>query len=209
MTLKLETISPEVMEELRSIHSQIESHKAKIQELRDRADELVPKHDLAECRALGCRETYQCKDFCHCHSWCIRSKWAHGAYRDCYEPAKKPVKLPTNYPTLGWKQVTTRGMKWDGVWHHFWKVVKETDKTLILDDKTQLLKSTIYTLEDCTFIKNRMGSTYLCADDPETLDMQVILMDVAHKEWCERNSLTHFKTPDCSLPSEVDGMKLD
>ena len=60
-----------------------------------------------------------------------------------------------------------------------------------------------------TFIKNRMGSTYLCADDPETLDMQVILMDVAHKEWCERNSLTHFKTPDCSLPSEVDGMKLD
>lgn len=116
------------------------------------------------------------------------------------------MKLPTNYPTLGWKQVTTRGMKWDGVWQHFWKVVKETDKTLILDDKTQLLKSTIYTIEDCSFIKNRMGSVYMCADYPETLDMQVILMDVAHKEWCERNS--RLITPETPLPTEVDGMKL-
>ena len=49
----------------------------------------------------------------------------------------------------------------------------------------------------------------MCADDPETLDMQVILMDVAHKEWCERNS--RLRSPECynSLPSEVNGMKLD
>lgn len=208
MAATLDKISPEVMDELWSNHEQIKAYKAKINELTERMDELVPKHDLAYCRELGCKHTYQCKDFCHCHSWCLRSKWSHGAWRDCYEPAKKPVKLPTNYPTLGWKQVTTRGMKWDGEWHHFWKVVKETDKTLILDDKTQLLKSTIYTLEDCTFIKDRSGGTYMCADYPETLDMQVILMDVAHKEWCERNS--RLRSPDCtaSLPSEVDGMKL-
>lgn len=206
MAATLDKISPEVMDELRSIHEQIEAYSAKINELTERMDELVPKHDLAYCRELGCKHTYQCKDFCHCHSWCLRSKWSHGAWRDCYEPVKKPVKLPTNYPTLGWKQVTTRGMKWDGVWQHFWKVVKETDKTLILDDKTQLLKSTIYTIEDCSFIKNRMGSVYMCADYPETLDMQVILMDVAHKEWCERNS--RLITPETPLPTEVDGMQL-
>lgn len=206
MPLKLEVIPPEVMDELRSIHEQIKAYETKITELTERMDELVPKHSLAECRELGCKHTYQCKDFCHCHSWCLRSKWSHGAWRDCYEKNTPVFKPRVEYPTLGWKQVTTRGMKWDGEWHHFWKVVKETDKTLILDDKTQLLKSTIYTLEDCTFIKDRMGSTYLCADYPETLDMQVILMDVAHKEWCERNS--RLITPETPLPTEVDGMQL-
>lgn len=208
MAATLDKISPEVMDELWSIHEQIKAYRAKINELTERMDELVLKHDLAYCRELGCKHTYQRKDFCHCHSWCLRSKWSHGAWRDCYEPAKKPVKLPTNYPTLGWKQVATRGMKWNGVWHGFRKVVKETDKTLILDNKEQLLKSTIYTIEDCTFIKNRMGGTYLCADDPTTLDMQVILLDVAHKEWCERNSLNRVKSLDIPLASEVDGMKL-
>ena len=206
MAATLDKISPEVMDELRSTHEQIKAYKAKINELTERMDELVPKHDLAYCRELGCKHTYQCKDFCHCHSWCIRSKWAHGAWRDCYEKNTPVFKPRVEYPTLGWKQVTTCGMKWDGVWHSFTKVIKETEKTLVLERNEQLLKSTIFTIEDVTYIKSRSGTTYMCADDPDTLDMQVILLKVANSERNERTK--HLITPETPLPTEVDGIEL-
>lgn len=177
---KPETISPEVMAELQSIHAQIEDYKQKIEALKDHADSLVPKHYLAECREFGCMNTHHCQSYCHCHSWCVRSKYAHGAYRDCYEQKKAIIKPPENYPTLGWKKVT--GINTTFVWD----VLKETDKTLMLGDR-MLLKSTIFTLEDCTFIKDRSGYTFLCADDPEAVVMQKTLLDVVNAECRERN----------------------
>ena len=79
----------------------------------------------------------------------------------------------------------------------------------MLDDawKTRLLKSTIFTLEDVTYIKDRSGTTYFCADDPATLDMQVTLLDVAYREQAERNYrevTSTLKTPDTSYPSGLE-----
>ena len=188
----IETISPEVMAELKSIHEQISDYQSKIAELTERADGLVPKHDLEDCREFGCVHTCHKQSFCDCYTYCIRSRWAHGAYRDCFEKKKPVFKPRVEYPTLGWKSVACVGGKWCGVWHTD-KVVKETDRTLILEDKTQLLKSTIFTLEDCTFIKDRSEHTYMCADNPETLDMQKTLLEVAHREWVEATSLSRVK----------------
>jgi hypothetical protein len=66
-------------------------------------------------------------------------------------------------------------------------VVKETEKTLVLSDKTILLKSTIHMIEDVIYISDRSGATYFCADDPATLDMQLELIHIEFKEQCERN----------------------
>ena len=118
-----------------------------------------------------------------------------------------PVFKPrVTYPTLGWKQVATHGAKWGDEWHGFHKVVQETDKTLLLDDawKTRLFKSTIFTIEDVTYIKNRSGTIYFCADDPEALDIQVTLLDVANQEWCAQNRAWMIKTPDTSYPSGLE-----
>lgn len=190
-TKTIEPISPEVMAELQSIHSQISSYKTKISELTERADELVPKHTLEECREFGCIHTCHKQSFCECYTYCVRSKWAHGAHRDCFEKKKSVFKPRASYPTLGWKLAVCVGSHWRGEWHAK-KVIKETDKTLILEGKTQLLKSTIFTLEDCTFIKDRSEYTYMCADNPDTLDMQKTLLEVAHREWVEANSMSSF-----------------
>ena len=184
---KIESISPEVMAELQSIHEQISDYKSKIKELSEHADSLVPKHDLEECREFGCIHTCHKKSFCWYYECCVRSKWAHGATRDYYEQKKVAFKPPVDYPTLGWKTAVYVNANWNNKWHTK-KVIKETDKTLILDDKTLLLKSTISMIEDCTFIKDRREYTYVCADDPEALEMQVTLWNVAQKEWREQNS---------------------
>ena len=191
-TKEIEVISPEVMAELQSIHEQIRAYKSKINELTERADELVPKHDLEDCREFGCIHTCHKQAFCDCYTFCIRSKWAHGAYRDCFVKKQPVFKPRVDYPTLGWKVAVCSGSKWQGVWHTK-KVIKETDKTLILEDKTQLLKSTMFTLEDCVFLKDRSENTWMCADNPETLDIQRTLLDVAHREWLERNSCSIAK----------------
>lgn len=73
--------------------------------------------------------------------------------------------------------------------------------------KTRLLKSTIFTLEDVTYITDRSGTIYFCADDPEALDIQVTLLDVADKEWYERHSrlvTPMLETPDTSYPSGLE-----
>lgn len=204
---KPETISPEVMEELRSIHKQIKDYEEKIWELKDHADSLVPKHDLAECREFGCTHTHHCQSYCQCHSWCVRSRYAHGAYRDCYEQKKAVIKPPENYPMLGWKSVACVGSHWNNEWHPK-KIIKETDKTLILEDKTQLLKSTIFILEDCTFIKDRSEYIFMCADNPETLDMQKTLLDVANAEWRERNRGHYVPMEDAVEFSDGTKLKL-
>lgn len=115
------------------------------------------------------------------------------AHTDFYEKEKPVFKPKVEYPTLGWKKVTTPGMKWKGEWHGDWDVVKETEKTLVLSDKTILLKSTIHMIEDVIYISDRSGSTYFCADDPATLDMQVELLHIEFKEQCERT--TRIVTP--------------
>ena len=205
--MEMEPISIETYAKLKAIRSRIAELEGQIKGLEDEAYELVPKHTFEECKAMGCVHTYRNKWDCH-HS-CVRRLHAKHSLQDYYEKMKPVFKPRVDYPTLGWKQVATRGAKWKGEWHGFTNVIQETDKTLLLDDawKTRLFKSTIFTLEDVTYIKDRSGTTYFCADDPATLDMQVTLLDVANHEWCERNSrlvTSMLETPDTSYPSGLE-----
>lgn len=205
--MEMEPISIETYAKLKAIRSRIAELEGQIKELEEEAYELVPKHTFEECKAMGCVHTYRNKWDCH-HS-CVRRLHATHSLQDYYEKMKPVFKPRVDYPTLGWKQVATRGAKWKGEWHGFTNVIQETDKTLLLDDawKTRLLKSTIFTLEDVTYIKDRSGTTYFCADDPATLDMQVTLLDVAYREQAERNYrevTSMLKTPDTSYPSGLE-----
>lgn len=182
--------SPEIMQELSAINAEISAYKAKIAELSAKADSLPEKYTLEECRAMGCIHTahkqYQCT-FCHS---CIHSKYASGAYRDYFQQKKQETKIPPKYPVLGWKAVACEGSFWHGEWHTR-KVIKETERTLIVEygeGTEQLLKSTISRIEDVTYIKDRSGHTYFCADDLETLPAQVDLLHIAREEQKERNS---------------------
>lgn len=205
--MEMEPISIETYAKLKAIRSRIAELEGQIKELEEEAYELVPRHTFDECKAMGCVHTYRNKWDCH-HS-CIRRLHAKHSLQDYYEKMKPVFKPRVDYPTLGWKQVATRGAKWKGEWHGFTNVIQETDKTLLLDDawKTRLFKSTIFTLEDVTYIKDRSGTTYFCADDPATLDMQVTLLDVAYREQAERNYrevTSMLKTPDTSYPSGLE-----
>jgi hypothetical protein len=182
---EMEVISAETYGKLKAINARINELNAQIKELEQEAYDLVPKHTFDECKERGCIHTY--RNRWDCHHPCVRRLHDMGSLRDYYEKQKPVFKPRVEYPMLGWKKVTSRGQRWGGVWHSGWDVVKETEKTLTLDDKTQLLKSTITTIEDVIYIKCRTGATYFCADDPATLDMQVTLLDVAHKEWAEQN----------------------
>lgn len=177
MTPQMEPISDEIKAKLKAIESRIDELETQIGELKEEAYALVPKHTFEECKAMGCEHTY--RNRWDCHRYCVRRKHAKGCFYDYYTPKKKVFKPKVDYPTLGWKTVTTEGGSF------MWKVVKETDKTLTLDDKTQLLKSTIKQYEDCIFIKSRTGCTYLCADNPETIEVQKTLLKVVRREWCE------------------------
>ena len=191
--MKMEEISKVTLAQLKVIDARISELKAQIRELEDEAYSLVPKHTFQECKAMGCQYTYRNK--WDCHQRCVRRKDERGAVSDHYSPMPKTYRPERTYPTLGWKRVITRGMKWSGVWHGGWTVVKETPKTLILDDKTQLLKSTIFMLEDVAFIKSRIGSIYFCADDPDSMDMAYTLLDVRDAESCEE--MKHcLRTPE-------------
>ena len=205
--MEMEPISAETLAKLKAIRSRIAELEDQITELKDEAYELVPKHTFDECKAMECVHTYRNRWDCH-HS-CVRRLHEKGNFQDYYEKKKPVFKPRVEYPMLGWKQVATRGAKWKGEWHGFHKVIQETEKTLLLDDtwKTRLFKSTIFTLEDVTYIKDRSGSTYFCADDPATLDMQVTLLDVANREWCVRNNrlvTPMLETPDTSHPSGLE-----
>ena len=205
--MEMEPISAETLAKLKAIRSRIAELEDQITELKDEAYELVPKHTFDECKAMECVHTYRNRWDCH-HS-CVRRLHEKGNFQDYYEKKKPVFKPRVEYPMLGWKQVATRGAKWKGEWHGFHKVIQETEKTLLLDDtwKTRLFKSTIFTLEDVTYIQDRSGSTYFCADDPATLDMQVTLLDVANREWCVRNNrlvTPMLETPDTSHPSGLE-----
>lgn len=205
--MEMEPISIETYAKLKAIRSRIAELEGQIKELEAEAYELVPKHTFEECKAMGCVHTYRNKWDCH-HS-CLRRLHATHSRQDYYEKMKPVFKPRVDYPTLGWKQVATRGAKWKGEWHGFTNVIQETEKTLLLDDawKTRLFKSTIFTLEDVTYIKDRSGTTYFCADDPATLDMQVTLLDVAYNEQAERTCRqvsSMLETPDTSYPSGLE-----
>lgn len=205
--MEMEPISIETYAKLKAIRSRIAELEGQIKELEAEAYELVPKHTFEECKAMGCVHTYRNKWDCH-HS-CVRRLHATHSLQDYYEKMKPVFKPRVDYPTLGWKQVATRGAKWKGEWHGFTNVIQETDKTLLLDDawKTRLFKSTIFTLEDVTYIKDRSGTVYFCADDPATLDIQVTLLDVAYREQAERNYrqvTSTLETPDTSSPSGLE-----
>lgn len=205
--MEMEPISIETYAKLKAIRSRIAELEGQIKELEEEAYELVPKHTFEECKAMGCVHTYRNKWDCH-HS-CVRRLHATHSLQDYYEKMKPVFKPRVDYPTLGWKQVASRGAKWKGEWHGFHKVIQETEKTLLLDDawKTRLFKSTIFTLEDVTYIKDRSGTVYFCADDPATLDMQVTLLDVAYREQAERNYrqvTSMLETPDTSYPSGLE-----
>ena len=181
---------PEVMQELSAINAEISAYKAKIAELSEKADSLVTKYPLEECRAMGCihtaRKQYQCA-FCHS---CIHSKYASGAYQDYFQQKEQKTKIPQKYPMLGWKAVACEGSFWNGEWH-VRKVIKETERTLIVEygkATEQLLKSTISRIEDVTYIEDRSGYTYFCADDLETLPTQIDLLHIAREERHIRNS---------------------
>ena len=189
--MEMEVLSDETRAKLKAIAARIDELNAQIKELQQEAYDLVPKHTFDECREMKCIHTY--KNRWDCHRSCVRRMHEMGNLEDYYEKEKPVFKPKVEYPTLGWKKVTTPGMKWKGEWHGDWDVVKETEKTLVLSDKTILLKSTIHMIEDVIYISDRSGSTYFCADDPATLDMQVELMHIEFKEQCERT--TRLVTP--------------
>jgi hypothetical protein len=205
--MEMEVLSDETRAKLKAIATRIDELNSQIKELQQEAYDLVPKHTFDECREMKCIHTYRnCWD---CHRSCVRRKGEMGNLKDYYYEKKPVFKPRVEYPMLGWKQVATRGAKWKGEWHGFHKVIQETEKTLLLDDawKTRLFKSTIFTLEDVIYIKDRSGTTYFCADDPATLDMQVTLLAVANREWCERNCrlvTPMLETPDTSYPSGLE-----
>lgn len=189
--MEMEVLSDETRAKLKAIAARIDELNAQIKELQQEAYDLVPKHTFDECREMKCIHTY--RNRWDCHRSCVRRNHEMGNLEDYYEKEKPVFKPKVEYPTLGWKKVTTPGMKWKGEWHGDWDVVKETEKTLVLSDKTILLKSTIHMIEDVIYISDRSGSTYFCADDPATLDMQVELMHIEFKEQCERT--TRLITP--------------
>ncbi len=176
---QMETISDETWAKLKSISHRIDELNAQIDELNEEAYSLVPKHTFEECKAMGCENTHGNR--WDCHHYCVRRKNYKGCFHDYYRQKKKVFKPKVDYPTLGWKTVVTEGSDFVR------KIAKETEKTLVLDDawKTTLLKSTIKRAEDCIFIQDRSGTTYLCADDPDTIEMQKTLLQVLRREWCE------------------------
>lgn len=191
---QMEKLPAETYERLKQIQKEIDEHFAAIEVLECEADSLVVKHTLEECRAIGCTETHCGKYQCTMGSHCIRSKYAHGATRDYYNPPKPVFKPKVTYPTLGWKTVVGSRNK-----SYKCTIIKETDKTLVLHDKRVLLKSTIYHIEDCTYIKDRSGYTFICADDPASLDAHLMLLDVVHQEFVDRASRA-LRTPEVPEP---------
>lgn len=184
--MEMEPISVETYAKLKAIRSRIAELNAQIKELKQEAYELVPKHTFDECREMKCIHTY--RNRWDCHHACVRRKNEVGNLEDYYEKEKPVFKPRVTYPTLGWKSVVCKGSFWKGEWHPH-KVIKETEKCLILEDKTQLHKSTIRTIEDVIYIgRHNSNVDYFCADDPSTLEIQKTLLDVEFKEQCERNS---------------------
>lgn len=182
--------SKEVMERLSDIHQAITAHEDEIDVLKKEADSLVTKYTFEECRAMGCVHTCRKQFWCDHYRWCIHSKHASGASEDFFERKEAKVYIPQKYPMLGWKAVVCEGSNWRGEWHPR-KVLKETDRTLIIEygkESQQLLKSTAFQIEDVTYIKDRSGYTYFCADDPSTLDMQRDLLHIAWEEKREKNA---------------------
>lgn len=98
---------------------------------------------------------------------------------DYYRAQEKKVYIPEKYPMLNWKTVV--GKRNDYVR----KVIKETDRTLILEGGDQLLKSKVFTIEDVQYIKDRSGYTYMCADVPENVEMAKTLLEIQRTEWVE------------------------
>ena len=191
---QMEVIPPEVLQRIDQIRRSIAEHKAEIEKLREEADGLVVKHTLAECRAIGCTHTRCGKYACDMADHCMRSRSAHGATNDYFNPPKPVFKPKVTYPTLGWKTVVgcrSRSYKCE--------IVKETDKTLVLHDKRVLLKSTIHHIEDCTYINDRSGYTYVCADDPASLEAHLMLLDVVHQEFVDRTTRA-LRTPETPEP---------
>ena len=193
----MEVLSDETRAKLKAIAARIDELNSQIKELQQEAYDLVPKHTFDECKEMKCIHTY--RNRWDCHRSCVRRKNEMGNLEDYYEKEQPVFKPKVEYPTLGWKKVTAPGMKWNGEWHGGWDVVKETDKTLVLSDKSILLKSTIHMIEDVIYISDRSGGTYFCADDPATLDMQLELIHIEFNEQCERNK--PLRTPNTDMPS--------
>lgn len=175
--LVMEPIPEETRAKLRSIQARIDELKAQIDDLNKEAYALVPKHTFEECKAMGCEHTFRNRWDCHCH--CVRRKDYMGCFNDYYKAQEKKVYIPEKYPMLNWNTVV--GSCNDYVR----KVIKETDRTLIVEGGDQLLKSTVFTIEDVKYIKDRSGYTYMCADVPENVEMAKTLLKIRHTEWVE------------------------
>ena len=126
---KMENISPETAAKLRAIEACVGELNEEIKRLNEEAYALVQKHTFDECRKMGCIHTARNRNDCHCN--CVRRQYAYLAFHDYYEKKKEVVKLPQHYPMLGWKTVATPGSKWGDGWHVI-KVIKETERTLVL-----------------------------------------------------------------------------
>jgi hypothetical protein len=175
--LVMEPIPEETRTKLRSIQARIDELKAQIDDLNKEAYALVPKHTFEECKAMGCEHTFRNRWDCHCH--CVRRKDYTGCFNDYYKAQEKKVYIPKKYPMLNWKTVI--GASTDYVR----KVIKETDRTLILEGGDQLLKSKVFMIEDVQYIKDRSDYTYMCADVPENVEMAKTLLKIRHTEWVE------------------------
>lgn len=205
-TKTMEPTSPEVLEQLVSIHNEIRSLENQIAELKHKADSLVVKHSFEECREFGCVHTKHCRMYWVNNKSCVHSPTAHGAYRDEYKKKAPVFKPNVNYPTLGWRYATSRGSHYNGKWNWTVKVVKETEKTLVLDNGEQLLKNSLRYIEDCTYISSRGGVTYFCANSKDIMDAHLMMLDI------ERSEFTcYLKTTRCQffLSADTQPLKLE
>lgn len=178
---EMEIISPETHAKLKAIKTRIDELNAQIKELEEEAYWLVPKHTFDECKAMECVHTY--RNRWDCHHYCVRRLHETGHFHDYYEKKKPVIKPHVEYPTLGWKKAIPFRCSPRNGWCGF-EVVRETEKALFLArgyDK-MLLKSTIFTIEDVSYIKDRSGDIHLCADNPETVDMQKALLEMQYEE---------------------------
>lgn len=82
-------ITPDVLAQLAKIHDTITEKEAEIETLMTKADNLVKKCTIEECRAMGCMHAKGCRLQCVVRGSCCRSKWAHGGCKDMFQRESK------------------------------------------------------------------------------------------------------------------------
>lgn len=176
-------VTPEDQAVFDEIAKQIAEHEAALYTLREQAKTVAAKYviDFKECREIGCVHTFRKQCICDKSECCLRARWCETPVKDCYQPTV-PIRKP-EYPTLGWKTVTSGVKKRNSDELDIRKVIKETPCFLFVEGCCEPLhKRYLKTIEDCKFL-----SGYFCADDVDAIQFQKALLDVHYEEEIEHN----------------------